>query len=198
MVTSVSQILQKSNYFSKKSWSVALTDCFSSYCVSLVLVCLQRLWVQHPGQPAVSYGAVRQQLGGAGGGTNSSLSRGETQGGGPALPDSTTVTILVVFWINYYSCFLSRRTGILNRISFQCLVLFVCQLCSRAAETRRDGSGWSVRLGHDLLQRHRRLHRYFCREHAAAGWWNSRVKFRNKISLLEKSKPKTKNMSVVQ
>ncbi|XP_062487726.1 atrial natriuretic peptide receptor 1 isoform X3 [Pezoporus occidentalis] len=42
---------------------------------------------QHPGQPAVPHGAVRQQPGGAGGGAHPGLPGGEAQGGGAALPD---------------------------------------------------------------------------------------------------------------
>ncbi|XP_053857335.1 atrial natriuretic peptide receptor 1 isoform X5 [Vidua macroura] len=42
---------------------------------------------QHPGQPPVPHGAIRQQPGGAGGGAHPGLPGGEAQGRGPALPD---------------------------------------------------------------------------------------------------------------
>lgn len=40
---------------------------------------------QHPGQPAVTHGAVRQQPGGLGGGAHSRLPAAEEEGGGFAV-----------------------------------------------------------------------------------------------------------------
>lgn len=46
---------------------------------------------QHPGQPAVTHGAVCQQPGEAGGGADAGLPGGEAQGREPPLPDSAPV-----------------------------------------------------------------------------------------------------------
>lgn len=46
---------------------------------------------------------------------------------------------------------------------------FCLQFSSRAAKTRRDGAGRSIRQCHDLLQRHRRLYIHVCRKYAVTG-----------------------------
>ena len=84
-----------SKYYIKWYEGFDMSSCLSS-CLSL-----QGLWFKHPGQPSVSDGAVCQQPGGAGGGENAGVPRGETQGGGSAVPDTTTVNILQYCWIKY-------------------------------------------------------------------------------------------------
>lgn len=85
-------------------WCVGLVRCWflQNKCSNQnAVLCPQRLRFQHPGQPPVSHGAVRQQPGGAGGGENPGVPRGETQGRGPAVPDTTAVNIHTEYHCKY-------------------------------------------------------------------------------------------------
>ncbi len=164
---------------------VCVCACVRACVRACMCVCDQGVEDQHPGQPAVSYGAVRQQPGGARGGTDTSLSWRETQGWGSAVPDTTTVstayTTAVPDTIRVSTAF-SNLIGIPPPAR--------PQLSGGAAEAWWDGSGWSLRLRHHLLQWHRGFHCALCREHTDGGeltWFTSqtlcRILFVTKLEL---------------